>query len=160
MADGGTFSFDLTGLDAIVGRLDQLENDIDRRLEEKLTKIAAKVIHDAKRLAPLGTPDPSKPDYSPGDLEASLIMGEVKRTIEGMYIEMGTSPEVDDYAVVQHEGFRKTSKGKIVRMTPGENTRSKGNYNGYSPGKKFLENAIKMNEEEIIKELSGLLEGW
>lgn len=149
MADHKIFSFSLEGIEAVIDRLDQLENDLDRRLEETLTKLAADVIHDAKRLAPnLG-----------GWLEGALVITEVKRTIAGMYIDMGTSPEVDDYAVVQHEGFRKTKDGKLVPLKPGIKTESKGAYNGYMPGKKFLENALKMNEQHILEELSKVLEG-
>ncbi|OKP91848.1 hypothetical protein A3844_01670 [Paenibacillus helianthi] len=150
MADSSGFSFDLGGLDTIIARLDRLENDIDRRLEEKLTKIALKVIHDAKRLAPIDS----------GDLEAALIVDDVKHLMGLAYVDFGTCPEVNAYAVIQHEGFNKTPSGAIVQLTPGEKTLSKGNYNGYSPGKKFLENALKMNENWIKEELSGLLEGW
>ncbi|WP_339292732.1 hypothetical protein MKY48_08680 [Paenibacillus sp. FSL W8-0187] len=133
----------------MVDRLTRMENDLDRRLEETLTRLALDVIHDAKRLAP----------NLSGDLEDQLIIGEVKRTIAGMYIDLGTSPDVDDYAVVQHEGFRKTKSGAIVEMTPGEKTLSKGSYKGYMPGKKFLENALKMNEDLILQELKSVLEG-
>ncbi|WP_339271737.1 hypothetical protein NYE54_09285 [Paenibacillus sp. FSL K6-1330] len=133
----------------MVDRLTRMENDLDRRLEETLTRLALDVIHDAKRLAP----------NLSGDLEDQLIIGEVKRTIAGMYIDLGTSPAVDDYAVVQHEGFRKTKSGAIVEMTPGEKTLSKGSYKGYMPGKKFLENALKMNEDLILQELKSVLEG-
>lgn len=150
MVDNGAFSFDLTGLDVIIGRLDKLEDDIDRRLDEKLTKIALKIIHDAKRLAPNDS----------GDLEGALEIDEVKHLIGLAYIDMGTTPDVNAYAVIQHEGFNKTPSGAIVQLQPGEKTLSKGNYNGYSPGKKFLENALKMNEKWIMEELSGLLEGW
>lgn len=149
MAGHKIFSFSLEGIEAMVDRLDRFEKDLDKRLEETLTRLALKVIHDAKRLAPLDE----------GDLEAALIIGEVKRTIAGMYIDLGTSPEVDDYAVVQHEGFRKTSKGTLVIFTPGVKTRSKRTYNGEFPGKKFLERALKMNEKLILEELSKILEG-
>lgn len=143
------FSFSLEGIEAMINRLDRLEKDLDRRLDETLTRLALKVIADAKRLAPIDT----------GYLEAALVVGEVKRSIAGMYIDLGTSPEVDDYAVVQHEGFRKTKNGRLVELTPGEKTIGKGAYNGYMPGKKFLENALKMNEQHILEELSKVLEG-
>jgi hypothetical protein len=149
MAVRKIFSFSLDGIEAMIGALDKLEGDFERRLEETLTRLALKVIHDAKRLAPIDE----------GDLEAALNIGEVKRTITSMYIDIGTSPEVDDYAVVQHEGFRKTASGAIVELKPGEKTLSKGSYNGYMPGKKFLENALKMNEKLIFEELSKVLEG-
>lgn len=149
MANRKIFSFELEGIESILNRLDELEKEIDQRLEETLTRLALKVIADAKKLAPIDS----------GDLEAALIIGEVKRTIAGMYIDLGTSPEVDDYAVVQHEGFRKTKAGKLVVMTPGEKTRSKPAHGGYMPGKKYLENALKMNEKLILEELSKLLEG-
>src|SRR5690606_40594101 len=93
-----------------------------------------------------------------GDLEAALNVGEVKKLIGASYIDMGTSPEVDHYAVAQHEGFVKRN-GKILPFTPGEKTRSKPMHGGYMPGKKFLENALKMNEKLIIDELSKVLEG-
>ncbi|WP_339816784.1 HK97 gp10 family phage protein [Paenibacillus sp. FSL R7-0216] len=149
MASRKIFSCSLEGIEAMVNRLDTLEKDFDRRLDETLTRLALKVIADAKRLALIDS----------GDLEAALVVGEVKRTIAGMYIDLGTSPEVDDYAVVQHEGFRKTKDGRLVELTPGEKTLSKGAYNGYLPGKKFLENALKMNEQYILEELSKVLEG-
>lgn len=142
------FGFSLEGIDAMIERIDQMDELILVRLEETLIRLALKVIFDAKKLAPLDE----------GDLEAALIVGDVKRTIEGMYIEMGVSPEVD-YAVVQHEGFRKTKSGNIVEFEPGEKTLSKGHHGGYMPGKKFLENALKMNESTIMRELSLILRG-
>ncbi|GBG09510.1 hypothetical protein PAT3040_04160 [Paenibacillus agaridevorans] len=149
MAKGSGFSFSLDGLEAMVQGLDSLVDDIDRRLEETLTRLALKAIHDAKRLAPLDE----------GDLEAALVVGEVKQMIGMTYIDFGTSPEVDHYAVAQHEGFRVTSKGTLVVFEPGEKTLSKGPYNSEMPGKKFLERALKMNEKQIIEELSKILEG-
>jgi hypothetical protein len=149
MADRKIFSFSLEGIEAAIDRLDRLEKDLDRRIEETLTRLALKIIADAKKLAPIDS----------GDLEAALVIDEVKRTIAGMYIDLGTSPEVDGYAVVQHEGFRKTKDGKLVELTPGEKTISKGAHNGYLPGKKYLENALKMNEKLILEELSKILEG-
>lgn len=147
MADRKLFSFGLEGIEAMVGELDKYDDVLERQLEEVLMNLALKVIHDAKRLAPIDT----------GDLEAALVVGEIRQLYGMMYVDVGTSPEVDSYAVVQHEGFRRTSKGTIVTMEPGEKTRSKGMYNGYAPGKKFLENALKMNEELIIDELSKVL---
>ncbi|CAM3706250.1 HK97 gp10 family phage protein [Cohnella lubricantis] len=147
MAGRKIFSFGLEGIEAMVGALDQIDEHIERRIDEVLTKLALKVAHDAKRLAPIDS----------GDLEAAINVGEVKKLIGMTYIDIGTSPEVDQYAVVQHEGFRHTSNGSIVEMKPGEKTLSKGSYNGYLPGKKFLENALKMNENLIIEELSKVL---
>jgi hypothetical protein len=159
MAGEKGFSFNLDGLEAIIQFLDDFESELDNRLEATLTRLALKVMHDAKRLAPIDE----------GDLEAAMHVGsvetnpfnvgEVKKLIGLMYIDFGTSPEVDGYAVPQHEGFRVTSKGTLVQFTPGEKTLSKGPYNGEMPGKKFLERALKMNEKLIIEELSKILEG-
>ncbi|REK68001.1 MAG: hypothetical protein C6P35_03255 [Cohnella sp.] len=149
MADRKIFSFGLEGIGAMTAALDKIGDDLDRRLDEVLTKLALKVAHDAKRLAPIDS----------GDLEAAINVGEVKKLIGMSYIDIGTSPEVDSYAVVQHEGFRKTASGAIVELKPGEKTLSKGSYNGYIPGKKFLENALKMNEKLILEELSKVLKG-
>jgi hypothetical protein len=148
MAEGNGFNFSLDGLEAMISALDATLDQIDQRIDDVLTKLAMQIISDARKLAP----------NLSGDLESALIVGEVKQLIGVSYIDFGTSPEVNDYAVVQHEGFRKTKKGAIVQMKPGEITASKGAHNAYLPGKKFLENAIKMNEKLIIEELSKILE--
>lgn len=143
------FRIDLTGIEAMTAKLDQIVNDIDERLDETLTRLALKVIADAKKLAPIDS----------GDLEAALIVGEIKKLIGSTSIDLGASPEVNHYVVAQHEGFMKTAGGKLVEFTPGEKTLSKPALGGYMPGKKFLENALKMNEKLIIEELSKVLEG-
>jgi len=148
MAGEKGFSFSLDGLEATVDALDTLLEQIDGRIDATLERLALKIIADAKRLSPIDE----------GDLEAALIVGEVKQLIGVSYIDFGTSPEVDEYAVVQHEGFVHRD-GKLIPFTPGEKTISKGAYNGEMPGKKFLERAIKMNEKLIIEELSKILEG-
>jgi HK97 gp10 family phage protein len=149
MAKESGFNFNLEGIEVMVGALDDFTEELDRRLEDTLLRLAHKVIHDAKRLAPIDS----------GDLEAALVVGEVMQMLGRMYVDVGTSPEVDHYAVPQHEGFRVTSKGTLVMLEPGERTLSKGPYNGEMPGKKFLERALKMNEKQIIEELSKILEG-
>jgi hypothetical protein len=142
------FRFDLEGIDAMIENLEQLDGEILRRLEERLEKLALKVVFDGRKLAPLDE----------GDLEAGLIVGDVERDNGTVHVDIGVSPEID-YAVVQHEGFRKTKSGDIVELTPGEKTLSKGPHGGYMPGKKFLENALKMNEQLMMRELSEILRG-
>lgn len=146
-----SFRLELDGLNVIIESFDGFIAEFEEKLEETMTRIALKIIADARRLAPLDE----------GDLEAALNVDEVKRTINLMYIDFGTSPEVDHYAVIQHEGFM-VRNDKVVPLTPGEKTRSKPAHGGYMPGKKYLENAIKMNEKWIIEELSKALnmEGW
>jgi len=149
MAGRSRFEIRLDGLDAFIDNLDRMEHELDQRIEKKLVAMAEKVIHDAKRLAPLDT----------GDLEAALVVGEIQRTIDGVHIDMGASPEVDHYAVVQHEGFMHGKDGRLIELTPGEKTRSKGMYNGYAPGKKFLENALNMNEKAFFDDMAEVLKG-
>ena len=149
MAGRSRFEIRLDGLEAIIDNLDRMERELDQRIEKKLVTRAEKVIHDGKRLAPLDT----------GDLEAALVVGEVQRTGEGMHIELGASTEVDSYSVVQHEGFMHGKDGRLIELTPGEKTRSKGMYNGYAPGKKFLENALKMNEQPFFDDMADVLKG-
>jgi hypothetical protein len=145
-SNNGT-SFHIEGLEAMIQTLDKMEQQTLQKVEDTLTKLAEKVIEDAKKLAGLDS----------GDLEAALVVGDVKKALQRIYIDFGTSPEVDDYAVVQHEGFRRTSSGRVVYMSPGEKTASKAPHKGYLPGKKYLENAIKINERLIIQELTGAL---
>lgn len=138
------YYFDIQGIDLMLDRLEQIEQETEAKLELTLTKLANKIVFDAKKLAPLDS----------GDLEAALVVDEVKTVLRRKYIDFGNSPEVDDYAVVQHEGFRKTSKGTVVYMSPGEKTQSKGPHKGYLPGKKYLENAIAINESLILTEIA------
>jgi hypothetical protein len=138
------YYFDIQGIDLMLDRLEQIEQETEAKLELTLTKLATKIVFDAKKLAPLDS----------GDLEAALVVDEVKTVLRRKYIDFGNSPEVDDYAVVQHEGFRKTSKGTVVYMSPGEKTQSKGPHKGYLPGKKYLENAIAINESLILTEIA------
>jgi HK97 gp10 family phage protein len=147
MPSNNGYNFHIEGLEAMIQNLDRIEQQVLQKVEDTLTKLAEKVIEDAKRLAPLDS----------GDLEAALVVGDVKKTLQGIYIDFGTSPEVDNYATVQHEGFRRTSSGRVVYMSPGEKTASKTPHKGYLPGKKFLENAIKINERLIIQELTEAL---
>lgn len=140
------FQFDVNSINSVMRELDEIEAEMERRIDKVLTKLANKVITDAKRLAPLDS----------GDLEAGLIVGVVKRVLYERYIEFGTSPEVDHYATVQHEGFRKTAEGKVLYMSPGEKTKSKRSYKGHIPGKKYLENAIQINERLILEELTAV----
>jgi HK97 gp10 family phage protein len=139
--------FSLEGIGAAIAALDRIEKEVEEKIDKALEKLAKKVIFDAKKLAPIDS----------GDLEAALIVGEVKKLVGSMFIDFGTSPEVDEYATVQHEGFRKTKEGKVIYMSPGPKTESKASYKGYMPGKKYLENAIKINEKLIIEELSAAL---
>ncbi|MEH7223855.1 HK97-gp10 family putative phage morphogenesis protein [Bacillus sp. JJ1566] len=140
--------FSLDGIEAAIKDLDRIEKEMEEKIDKVLTDLANKIIEDAKKLAPLLS----------GDLEAALVVGEIKKELKRRYIEFGVSPEVSQYATVQHEGFRKIrkgkNKGKVVYMKkPGPKTASKPAYKGYMPGKKYLENAININENLIIDEL-------
>ncbi|KAB2335084.1 HK97 gp10 family phage protein [Bacillus mesophilum] len=140
-------NFSLQGIQLMINQLDQIEREMEQRIDQVLTRLAEKIILDAKKLAPIDS----------GDLEAALVVGEVKNLLRTKYIEFGTSPEVNDYAVVQHEGFRRTSSGEVVQLTPGPKTQSKAPHKGYMPGRKYLENAIAINEQLIITELRNAL---
>ncbi|THE09946.1 hypothetical protein E1I69_20480 [Bacillus timonensis] len=146
MASREIFSID--GIEAAIKDLDRIEKEMEEKIDKVLTDLANKVIADANKLAPLLS----------GDLEAALVVGEVKKELKRRYIDFGVSPEVSHYATVQHEGFRVVKKGKnkgkvIYMKKPGPKTDSKPPYKGYMPGKKYLENAIKINEKLIIEEL-------
>lgn len=143
MAGQNSFSFGLQGIEAMIKLLDDFEGDMEIGLVKGLELLGDSVVHDGKRLAPLDE----------GDLEAALVRTEVQRDGAIFFIEVGTSPEVDDYAIVQHEGFRKTKSGHIAWMQPGEKTRSKGAYMGYLPGKKFLQNAVIINVKKINEKM-------
>lgn len=141
MAGPNSFSFGLNGIDAMIKLLDDFQGDMESSLVKGLEHLGDSVVHDAKRLAPLDE----------GDLEAAMVRTEVQKEGSTFYLDVGTSPEVDDYAIVQHEGFRRTKTGRVVWLKPGEKTMSKGAYMGYMPGKKFLQNATVINVQNINK---------
>ncbi|XKH51317.1 hypothetical protein LG275_03730 [Chryseomicrobium palamuruense] len=144
MADSIKFSFE--GLDEMESELIRYEKLLLEGLSRVLRELALKVIQDARKLAPIDS----------GDLEAALDIDDVMLTIKSLYIDLGVtaSAEVQQYAMVQHEGFRRTKNGRVVYMSPGEKTRSKASFKGYSPGKKFLKNALEMNEKMILDTLA------
>lgn len=145
MADD--YTFELNGLQEMSDKLTMFEKMFFKNLDNILSELAEKVILDARRLAPVLS----------GDLEASLDFDEVKTSLSMMYIDFGvvSSPEVQGYAWAQHEGFRKVKKtGKVIMFTPGESTGSKGPYKGFSPGKKYLQNAITINEDLVLNKLA------
>lgn len=144
MAD--QYEFELHGTEMMSSKLTQIEREFFKNLDKVLTGLAELVILDARRLAPLKS----------GDLEASLDFDRVKTSLSTMYIDFGvvSSPEVEAYAWAQHEGFRKTKSGKVVMFSPGEITESKGAYKGHFPGKKYLQNAIAINEVMILDKLA------
>ncbi|PKH09860.1 hypothetical protein [Planomicrobium sp. MB-3u-38] len=149
MADNG-FSFELSGIDEMTDILNQEEIAFFKNLDRVLTRLAEKVIQDARRLAPIDS----------GDLEAALDIGTVKTTLATTFIDFGVtvSPEVAPYAWAQHEGFRKTKSGQVVNFTPGPATMSKGPHKGFMPGKKFLQHAIEINEQTVLRELANAME--
>lgn len=141
------YTFDLYGLREMSNELSLFEKRFFKNLDQVLSKLAEKVILDARRLSPL----------LGGDLEASLDFDEVKTSLSMMYIDFGvvSSPEVQGYAWAQHEGFRKDPKtGKVIHFSPGEVTESKGPYKGFTPGKKYLQNAITINESLVLDRLA------
>ena len=145
--------FVLGGLDEMIDELNDFERKFFMNLDKVLTRLAEKVIEDARMLAPVLS----------GDLEAALDIDKVKTMLSTTYIDFGviTSPEVAPYAWAQHEGFRTIrkgkNKGKVVHFSPGEITSSKGAHKGFMPGKKYLENAITANEKMILTELAKAL---
>ncbi|WP_172369566.1 hypothetical protein [Sporosarcina jiandibaonis] len=147
MAD--EFSFELIGIEEMKAELTAIERRFYQNLDRVLNDLADKVILDARRLAGLDS----------GDLEAALDKDTVKTDLKNMYIDFGVmaSPEVAPYAWAQHEGFRRTKKGKVVHFSPGPKTISKGPYKGFMPGKKFLQNAITINEDLVLTKLAEAL---
>ena len=102
MADSIKFSFE--GLDEMESELIRYEKILLEGLSRVLRELALKVIQDARKLAPIDS----------GDLEAALDIDDVMLTIKSLYIDLGVtaSAEVQQYAMVQHEGFRRTKNGR------------------------------------------------
>lgn len=130
------FSFDVTGIDVMIAKLDQLSNEMEKKLDDALTECAQLVVEDARALAP----------KDEGILIPAINESEVKKTLHQRYIEIGISPEAAAYATRMHEDF----------YTPSDSEKQKP-YKGHMPGRKYLENAIKLNEKKIIEILTEAL---
>lgn len=143
------YGFELVGMEEMKENLNEIERRFFQNLDRVLTLLAEKIVLDARRLAPIDS----------GDLEAALDIGTVKSALNSTYIDFGVtvSPEVAPYAWAQHEGFRKTKSGAVVMFSPGPKTISKGTHKGFMPGKKYLQNAIDLNEDMVMEELAKAL---
>jgi HK97 gp10 family phage protein len=144
--------FKMEGLDLVLSNMDQISNEVDRRLRQALNEAALAVEEGAKQLAPVDE----------GELEASIVAAEVKRTPSGYSVEVGSNLA---HAARRHEEEPREGThpkyigaGKKIDMFyingRGLKTRSKSPLGRYLPGRKFLESSLKYHKKNINESIA------
>ena len=143
------------GLQEFADLLEGMEHEVERIAIEEMTKYGLLVEEVTKALAPKET----------GDLEQSINFGKAQR--EGQEIVVAGGSNLP-YALKRHEapykmGIRdKYDNGAVFEDYyiggKGRRTLRKPTWNGYKPGRKFLQNAINATEKEYDKMNERILE--
>lgn len=148
-------SIEWEGLDELKQYFRGVNQKFERIVKEELTDFGLNVETVAKALAPRDS----------GDLEDSLTatVAELRGTV--FEIMVGTNLE---YALRVHEQpYSSDTRSKYERGVKydgyyvngrGENTRDKSNVKGFVPGRKYLQNAVTVTEEDWNKMLERILE--
>ncbi|WP_028983331.1 HK97 gp10 family phage protein [Sporolactobacillus terrae] len=139
------FSIKWDGLDQLIAKFDRMETDLKKNLVAEYMKYGLLVEEGAKALAP----------HDNGDLEASITTD--KASIKGESVEMAVGSN-SKYALRRHEEpYRKGTFPKYDNGSKfpdfyvdgrGQITRSKQNWRGQIPGRKYLHNAINATDKE------------
>lgn len=103
--------------------------ELKEDLKQEFSDQVEEVTRGAKALAP----------KDEGNLEDSITNKGVDDLGNSFEAEIGVGSQAKKYALRMHEDT----------YNPGEITRAKPNYKGYSPGRKYLENSLKANEQNF-----------
>lgn len=139
------FRMEWDGLKELEKLFDNMEENFERILIEEYSDYGMLVEEGAKALAP----------HDEGDLEDSISFDKAKIEGNSVTVEGGSNLK---YALRRHEEpyrageYPKYNRGakfpKYYVNGLGTGTRSKSTWRGYSPGRKYLENAIKATEKD------------
>jgi hypothetical protein len=157
-SDGFEIKWD--GLDELLKQLDGFEDDLKRIAKQEYTEYGQLVEEGAQALAP----------HDLGDLEDSINTTKARLSGNSLQVSVGSNKK---YALRRHEEpNRKGVHTKYDNGAPfkgyyvdgrGVRTRSKPNWRGKAPGRKYLTNAIsatqsdysKMNQRILTRALGG-----
>jgi hypothetical protein len=139
------FNIKWDGLDKLIKTFDAMEESLKRNLISEYAKYGLLVEEGAKALAPHDT----------GDLEASITAEKV--SFHGNSVETAVGSK-SKYALRRHEEpyrkghFPKHDNGSkfpdFYADGRGQITRSKPNWRGQVPGRKYLQNAINATDKD------------
>lgn len=155
MAKDELFRIEWTGIEELEQEFDRMEKSFQNILVEEYTKYGLLVEEGAKALAP----------YDEGDLEQSIVSD--KAQVKGNTVSVGVGSN-SPYAVRRHEEPYKSGRrhkydngsrfDDYYRNGIGRGTSGKGNWRGYQPGRKFLENAVLATEDDYDEMNKRILE--
>lgn len=145
MAKSDDFAIELHGIDELIHLLNVAEKDIDRIVQEELSKFGKHVESVTKKLV----------HQDEGHLSDSINFDNAYKEGNSYIVSGGSNLP---YALRRHEEpYRPGVHDKYLhgRHYPdyyvdgrGRGTRYKANYKGYEPGRKYLENAVKATESD------------
>jgi hypothetical protein len=143
------------GLKELEQFFDKMEENFEQILIDEYTEYGMLVEEGAKALV----------HHDEGDLEDSISFDRAKKEGNGISVEGGSNSR---YALRRHEEpYRKGIHPKYENGAKfpnyyvngrGEGTRSKLNWRGYQPGRKYLLNAINATKKDYDKMLERILE--
>ena len=146
MADQDFLSIEWDGFKEYAESLKGMEKEFYAHLQRELTKYGLLVEEGAKALV----------YQDQGDLAASINFGAAERQGDKVIVRGGTNMK---YAVRLHEKrpggktHDKYDNGSVFKDYykggRGSKTRSKSNWRGQQPGRKFLQNAITATEKDF-----------
>lgn len=111
----------------------ELEDDLEKEFDNQLTEVET----GAKALAP----------HDEGNLEDDIHKTKVNKTDNSLHGEVHAGGTGSKYAKRMHEDI----------YTPGPITQGKPDYKGYSPGRKYLENAVKANAKSFLENVKKIV---
>lgn len=146
MARDEIFSFEWEGLEELIKEMKQMDDRMERILVDEYTKFGLLVEEGAKALAP----------HDKGDLEDTINSDRAKIINGGVEVEIGVGSV---YGVRRHEerprpgNHPKYHRGAkfpdYYENGRGQKTRSKPAWRGEKPGRKYLERAVELTDDDF-----------
>jgi hypothetical protein len=140
------FSFEWEGIEELARLLENMDDNMERILIDEYSKYGLLVEEGAKALAP----------KDKGDLTDTINSDRAKKNGREIFVEIGVGSV---YGVYQHEKrLRPGNHPKYDRGAKfpdyyqngyGQKTRSKPSWRGERPGRKYLERAVDLTEDDF-----------
>jgi hypothetical protein len=155
VARDNIFEFHWEGIEELSRLLERMDDDIERIMIEEYSRYGLLVEEGAKALSP----------KDKGDLTDTINADRAKRNGDEIFVEVGVGSV---YGVYQHEKrLRPGNHPKYDRGAKfpdyyqngyGQKTRSKPNWRGAVPGRKFLERAVELTQDDFDEMNERILE--
>lgn len=146
MARDNIFQIEWEGIDELTQFLNSMDDNVERILVDEFTKYGLLVEEGARALA----------THDKGDMEDTINADRAKKSGNEIFVEVGVG---SIYGIYQHE---KRTRGGIhpkysrgakfpgyYKDGYGMRTRSKPSWRGEKPGRKFLQRAVEVTDDDF-----------